>query len=348
MSSPFKLVAPVREEDATGAVAVVYKNAKLELGTLPPPLMALSAAPELLASAWAALRESLLVGGRQERITKEVVAIAIARESGCSYCTSAHGFLLHAAGAHELAEELMQGEIPGNRDYAGVAVWARSTFTGDVCDPARVEGPFSHDVAPRIIGTALFFHFFTRMVQALTTDSFAPAGQVNAETLKSKVTPTWKRLFDQELQPARRCELESHMHNWAVDLDIPRWSQDEPVGTAWARLKATATQGRELVSHDTAQKLETSIRQFLDDPPTRVDWIDQEIASLEKEHEAARLILLAAIEPSRITPADVEAWQGTTYLDHCLAFLLSYGAIAATSHIENTLVNTAGSGASHA
>jgi AhpD family alkylhydroperoxidase len=104
MKPPVRHVAPVAPDAATGTVAAVFRQVKSELGVIGPAITMTSPAPEVLAAVWALLRESLLVGGPEERVAKEVVATAVAVKNECRFCMDAHTMMLHAAGEPELAE----------------------------------------------------------------------------------------------------------------------------------------------------------------------------------------------------------------------------------------------------
>ena len=51
----------------------------------------------------------------------------------------------------------------------------------------------------------------------------------------------------------------------------------------------------------------------------------------------ARLAILAALAPYRITDEDVAAWKRPPYTDRCLVQLVAYGAFAAVDRIERAL-----------
>ncbi|MCX4768707.1 Biotin/lipoate A/B protein ligase family protein [Streptomyces sp. ADI92-24] len=55
------------------------------------------------------------------------------------------------------------------------------------------------------------------------------------------------------------------------------------------------------------------------------------------ERPGARLALLAARAPYRITDEDVAAWLVPPFTDHCLAHLIAYGAGCAVGRVEATL-----------
>ena len=55
------------------------------------------------------------------------------------------------------------------------------------------------------------------------------------------------------------------------------------------------------------------------------------------ERPGARLALLAARAPYRITDEDVAAWPAPPFTDHCLVHLIAFGAICAVERMEATL-----------
>lgn len=63
------------------APAALVRDATLELGAVPPPLLTLSRAPEPALAAWAFVREALL-RGRLARTTKELLALAAVSVAG--------------------------------------------------------------------------------------------------------------------------------------------------------------------------------------------------------------------------------------------------------------------------
>src|SRR5262245_57910981 len=92
----YRFVTPVPGKTATGLVAAVYAQSARDLGADFAPH--LSPAPQLHAAAWAALRESQLVGS-VPRAAKEAAAAAVAVANQCPFCVDAHTALLHATGA---------------------------------------------------------------------------------------------------------------------------------------------------------------------------------------------------------------------------------------------------------
>lgn len=335
MSAPFRLFPLITEKEATGKVADIYQHARHELGTVGLPLQALSAADELLGPFWALLRESLLVGTPQERVSKEAVALAVSRNNACDYCTSAHGFLLHAAGETTLATQLLFGEPPSDPDRASLVNWADRT-AGNLDNPASIRGPFDYEAGPRFIGTVLAFQFINRMVTALTNDVFPLPMEIT-----SQVSSAWEEQLQRDVTPGEGLNHMGEPVPWMknAEIQIPTWAQESPVGGAWVRLKAVAEQGGRLLGEKTAQAVSETIQRYVDKPPLRGDWIDQSVQSIDGEPAAIRLALLAGVEPVRISPGAVDNLRdGSNLSDHCATFLMAYGAICATTHIEQTMI----------
>lgn len=91
---------------AEGLVGQVYAQIKKEFGALAEPFTLHSPSPELLAGAWSACRESLLVGNVR-RDVKEAVAATVSRINRCPYCVDAHTIMLNATSAHNSADAII-------------------------------------------------------------------------------------------------------------------------------------------------------------------------------------------------------------------------------------------------
>lgn len=335
MSTSARLFPLITSDDATGKVAEIYQHAQKDLGTVGLPLQALSRAPELLAPFWALLRESLLVGTFDERVAKEAVALTVSRANQCDYCTNAHGFLLHAADASHLAEELLAGNQPGDSELASVVDWARRTLIHGTY-PASIRGPFDYRAGPRFVGTVLTFHFINRLITALTSDTF-PAPASAGATARD----TWSVIVRRELEPGLGVTLMDEPAGWARNGEYraPEWAQESPVGPAWGRLKGVAELGGQLLGAETAARVSDVIQAHLDSPPNDPGWINHSVHAIDGDPDTIRVALLAGVEPARITDHDIEKLQENSGLSHhCVTFLVAYGAISATAHIEQTMV----------
>lgn len=144
---------PVRR--ATGLVKAVYRQLERDFGLLAPPIALHSAAPEVLASAWTMLRESLVAAGAASRADKEVVATSVSRANACPYCVEVHTMTLASLGGTESAAP----------DLAG---WA----AGEIAAPP--SGRSSEEIA-ELVGVAVTFHYLNRMVNVFLGPSPLPA-----------------------------------------------------------------------------------------------------------------------------------------------------------------------------
>ena len=169
-----KYIQPVSPNSAQGLVAKVYPQIKKEFGALVEPFTLHSPAPELLAGAWSACRESLLVGSVRREI-KEGVAATVSRINQCSYCVDAHTIMLNANSAHNAAYAIFHQQDDQIIDVAmrSIVEWAAATRSPG--SKILQSPPFSQEDAPEIIGTAVFFHYVNRMVSVLLSNTPLPS-----------------------------------------------------------------------------------------------------------------------------------------------------------------------------
>ncbi len=166
-----KVVAP---NSAEGLAARVYPQIKKEFGALVEPFTLHSPSPELLAGAWSACRESLLVGSVRREV-KEAVAATVSRINQCPYCVDAHTIMLNAISARNSADAIIHQRDDQIRDAAvrSMVEWAAATRSPGA--KVLLSPPFSQKDAPEIIGTALFFHYLNRMASVLLSETPLPS-----------------------------------------------------------------------------------------------------------------------------------------------------------------------------
>ena len=80
-------IAMVAEEDATGKVKELYEDIKATLGTdfVPNLYRAMAAKPDYLEANWRKVRAVMLAPGKLDRLTKEIVAVAVSAVNACRY-----------------------------------------------------------------------------------------------------------------------------------------------------------------------------------------------------------------------------------------------------------------------
>jgi AhpD family alkylhydroperoxidase len=324
MPTPFRHTEPLPPKSATGRVAEVYAQAARDFGIAEPaPFVVLSSAPALVAPAWALMRESLLAGPG-DRTGKEVAAFGVSQANRCRFCVDAHTMLLHATGDHALAERLARGEEPTDERHARVLDWARRTR---VPGAAREPYPFPAEEAPGYLGTVLAFHFINRVVSSLVTERLLPADAQRLRPVRSLAGRSLSRTVRRTAVPGASLPL----------LDGPgrgpAWAAGTPVGPAYAALGTAASTGAGLLDADDQDLVRVAVRDWDGShPPVGSDPFPD-----RRERPGARLALLAALAPYRITDADVAAWRRPEHTDHCLVHLVAYGAFAAVDRVETAL-----------
>lgn len=77
----------VEEEAATGRTRDVYADIKETLGTdfVPNLYKAMGANPAYLEANWNKVKAIMIESTKLDRLTKEVIAVAVAAENGCDY-----------------------------------------------------------------------------------------------------------------------------------------------------------------------------------------------------------------------------------------------------------------------
>ncbi|MCX4531570.1 carboxymuconolactone decarboxylase family protein [Streptomyces sp. NBC_01669] len=319
MTGPFRYTSPEPPEAATGVVADVYAQLATDFGIdRATTFVVLSAAPPLLASTWAVMRESLLAG-QASRTGKEVVAAGVSLANRCPFCVTAHTVLLHATGDHALAERIARGEQPEDSRNRQLLAWDKDMSTPQ---------PFPSGEAPEYIGTALAFHFINRIVSSLLTEEMLPGGAEKYRLVRSVAGRSLARTVRRELVPGESLAL------LETEGAAPVWAADTPIGTAFGALRAAAHLGAGLLSDEDAALVRASVAAW--DGVAPLPLHGEELPA-RAERPGARLALLAARAPYRITDEDVAAWLAPPFTDHCLVHLIAFGAICAVERIEATL-----------
>ncbi|WP_218671524.1 carboxymuconolactone decarboxylase family protein [Microbispora sp. GKU 823] len=330
MPTPYRYVTPVPTEVAAGLTAEVYAQIARDFGMARMPLfLTLSPAPEVLAPTWAMLRESLLAG-RAPRAAKEVVAAGVSLANKCPFCVDAHTVLLHATGEHDLAETVARGRTPSDPEHARLFAWATGTATAGQAPPC----PPGH--AAEHIGTALAFHFINRMVSSLLTDNLLPAGLQRSRLVRGLGGRPSPGRYAAGCRGARRCRC-----CVGCRRARPRRGRREPrPGPRSPRCGPRRERGPPCWATRPGRRSWRPSRpgtaSTLRCPAGRpVRWR----TSRRGQRPAARLALLAALAPYRVTDADVAAWReaGGGRYDADLVRLLAFGAITAVRRIEAAL-----------
>ncbi|MDG4857564.1 DNA-binding protein, partial [Streptomyces sp. T-3] len=101
----------------------------------------------------------------------------------------------------------------------------------------------------------------------------------------------------------------------------------------YAALRTAAAMGEGLLTKEDAALVREAVAAWDGSHPP-LAW--PELPS-RTERPGARLALLAALTPYRISDEDVAAWLVPPHTDHCLVHLISFGAFLAVDRIEQSL-----------
>ncbi|MEU4681143.1 carboxymuconolactone decarboxylase family protein [Micromonospora sp. NPDC023737] len=322
----YRFFTPVPAKAATGLTAEVYRQLRDEFLGPAPTFQALSAVPQVLAAAWALMREALLAGDTS-RVDRELVASVVSRANRCRFCVDAHVMLLHALGEHELAEVVARGGTPPDPRQAALAAWAEASRTPEAADWAS---PYR----PEVTGTALAFHFINRIVSALLDPDLLPGGLQRSPMVRSVGGRLYARTAREPKEPGRSLPL--------LDTNTtapPAWAGEGPVGIAYASLRNAATRGGDLLGEVARRTVTATVRWEDGRHPARpAEWAADLIRDLPgTDRVGTRIALLAAFAPSAIREGDVALWRLSHPDDADLVRLVAYGAITATDHVAQTL-----------
>ncbi|MEU6845742.1 carboxymuconolactone decarboxylase family protein [Streptomyces sp. NPDC046716] len=325
MSGPFRFTEPPSPGSATGTTAAVYAQAATDFGIPEPaPLVVLASAPELLAPTWSLLRESLIAGSGS-RADRELVAAGVSQANRCPFCVDAHALLLHAHGDAALGEAVAHGTDPRDERAARILRWGRDTRVPGA--PGLASPPFPRADLAAQLGTALAFHFINRIVSALLTENLLPAGARRRRSVRAHAGRGVSEVVRAAHAPGASLPLLDALEPG------PGWAVGSPVGPAYAALRTAATQGAGLLDDADLGLVQQTVARWDGTHPPAV-WPELPDRA---ERPGARLALLAALAPYRITEADVTAWRVPPYTDHCLVHLVAYAAFAAVDRIESAL-----------
>ncbi|WP_405793298.1 carboxymuconolactone decarboxylase family protein [Streptomyces sp. NBC_01506] len=323
MTRTFRYTTPEPPTSATGVSADVLAQVATDLGFEgAPTFVVLTPAPPLLTGAWAVLRESLLAGAAS-RVEKEVVAAGVSLANRCPFCVDAHTVLLHATGEHGLAETVGRGAEPADPRHRRLLDWGKRMDT---------ERPFPAEHAPEFIGTGLAFHFINRVVSTLLTENMLPDNAQRPQVLRDMAGGELPRTVRRELTPGDSLRL------LETEGPAPAWAGDSPVGAAFGALRTAAHLGAGLLSDEDAAYVRRTVAAW--DGVTPLPLSGDGLPDRD-ERPGARLALLAALAPYRVTDEDVAAWLVPPHTDHCLVHLVAFGAICAVERVEAALTGTA-------
>jgi len=311
-------VRVVKRRHADGLVAEVYRQVERDFRMLAPPVALHSAAPDTLAASWMILRETLLADGVADRVSKEAVATGVSLANSCPYCADVHGMTLDA--------------IPDTGERAAHEEWARAAATA-----APVVPPFPPERASELVGVAVAFHYYNRMVNVFLTESPFPSH------VPASAKPKARKVLGGVLRPgggARPGE--------SVDL-LP--AVPPPADLGWSRSNGVVadTFARAYAAVDAAgaRSVPAGVRALVHSrlstwdgqaPGISRSWVDEPVAGLpEADRAAGRLAMVIAFSSYQVDEAMVAEFRRTAPGDDTLVELAAWASMAAARRISTWL-----------
>jgi hypothetical protein len=305
-----RYVSPVRPGAAQGLVGRVYEQVEREFGVLAPSLVLFSPAPEVLAASWLMLRETLLATRRVSRTAKEAVATAVSLGNTCPWCVAVHSTMLSG-----LADGLVLADHPATSiadpRLRAVTTWAQDGRTED--GARRHEPACPAADAPELIGTAVLFHYYNRMVNVFLTEVPLPPGAP-----KMALGPVmW--ILDRRMRPAA---ARSHQPGASLELlsagSLPpdlSWARgDQLTEDAFARgCAAIDAAGARSVPSSVRDLVLTELENWHGERrgPSR-EWVESAVSVLPTADQAAgRLALLTALASGQVDRSVVRRFRAS-------------------------------------
>ncbi|HEX4724138.1 MAG TPA: carboxymuconolactone decarboxylase family protein [Pseudonocardiaceae bacterium] len=317
-----RYVRVVPRRQASGLVADVYRQVERDFSMLAPPTALHSPAPDMLAASWAILRETLLAQGIADRATKEAVATEVSTANSCPYCADVHGMTLAAMPA-----------APSDRD--GLAAWVRRSATG--------SAPFPAPQAPELIGVAVTFHYYNRMVNVFLRESPFPSH------VPESAKPKARQVLGGVLRPsATRGARPGDSLDLLAAAPVPDdldWARPNPVvADAFARAYAA-------IEAAGARSVPSGVRDLVRDrlstwdgtsPGLSRSWVDDAVAGLPAaDQPSGRLALVIAMASYQVDDGLVEAFRATAPDDQTLIELAAWASMSAARRASTWLAAAA-------
>lgn len=324
---------------ATGLVAAVYRQMENEFGMLAPPVALHAADPEVLAAVWMILRETLLAGDPADRAAKEAIAAGVSLGNSCQYCVEVHGAALFGLRTDDDARRIAGGQIDDVRDprLRALADWARRS--GERTGASLTPPPFTAAHTADFVGVAVTFHYINRMVTIFLSES-------PLEPIPSRGHGLARQGAARLLGHFARVGLSAGSSRTLLpDAALPgdvRWATGAPaIAGAMARGCAAIDRAgsavvapaiRDLVLRGLADRAETG-------PGISAGpWLATQLNDLEPgDRPIARLALLTAWSPHRVTESELDALRAAGYGAAALVAITAWAALAAARQIGQDL-----------
>ena len=327
-----RYVSPVRRGAAQGLTGRVYEQVEREFGVLAPSLALLSPAPQVLAASWLMLRETLLVTSKVDRAAKEAVAATVSAGNACPWCVTVHSTMVSGLAGEPVRADRPAQAIADPRLRA-VTTWARDCGTEE--GALRHEPACPAEQAPELIGTAVLFHYYNRMVNVFLTELPLPPGAP-----RMSLGPVmW--ILDRRMRPAAE---RPYQPGASLDLlpaaPLPgdlSWASSDPVTEdAFARgCAAIDAAGARSVPAPVRDLVLAELENWRGERrgPSRA-WAESAVSGLPAADRAAgRLALLTAFASAQVDRSVVRMFRASRPADSTLVELTAWASLAAARRV---------------
>lgn len=323
-------VIPIRRASATGLVEQVYAQAEREFA-LAPPLTVHSAAPDMLAAVWAALRETLIAG--PGRLEKEAVASAVSLANDCPFCVDVHSVTVDGD-ATQRAIEARDADAIADPSTAAAVRFAFAS--GQAGEAAVLVGALPANLRVALAGTAVTFHFINRVVNVFMREQspLPAAGWLRGPLRAFAARTVGRTLTAVTAQPGESLPLLK-----VISPSGFRWADESPsVGAALGALVRVGREGLHgRVQPATALRLAEALDGWRGEAPALGRrWLDDALNDVASDDLAsARLALLAARAPYLVSEVDIAAVRARHGTDEAVVQLVAAGAAAAAGRVAS-------------
>jgi AhpD family alkylhydroperoxidase len=298
-----------------------------------PPITLHLANPELLAGVWSMVRESMVVG-LEGRTLREVIAGTVSRLNTCPYCFDMHAAMLYSFASSPAAASLEKGGEFDDPALQAVAGWAAATLTPGADILKRP--PFSAEQAPRMIGTAVCFHYLNRMVNVFLPTSPLPVrGSIMSRVAGKILQP---RLANRNAEPGKFLDEMEDRPPLPPEF---AWAKPNPhVAGAFRRfVSAAVSAGEESLDSEVRNRVEARIEAWGGEAPgLGGEWIRDSISGLGEDQRASgRLALLTALGSWQIDDAVIADFRSRQPHDRDLINVTSWASYTAARRIASWL-----------
>jgi hypothetical protein len=218
---------------------------------------------------------------------------------------------------------------------AAIIEWAQATRTPTAA--ILQTPPFSDTEAPEIIGTAIVYHYLTRVVNVLLVESWFPS-QKWLKTILQKFAGVFFTRFTRQHIP--QGETLALLSASPLLLDFA-WANSSPaIAGAFARFAAVIENaGQRTLPIEVRQVVQHYVNEWQGaDPGISRQWVEKVIQPLESHHKPlAKLVLLAAIAPHQVEDTIIAAFRSVKPDDQALIDAVAWGSFSAAHRIGSWL-----------